>query len=84
MPNPQHLKIGDIVYNEYHHVGKLVEINGYDEAGVDVYDFGIEDDTDWCALSKCRKATPVEIAKAKAIGLQCQLNIKNKNNSSCA
>lgn len=55
------LKIGDIVTNEYGNTGKLIEINSVDEAIVEVYNYGIKHDIDYCSYKLCRLATEKEI-----------------------
>lgn len=58
------MKLGDVVTNEYGHTGILKEINYPDEAKVEVFNYGIKDDYDWCSLRKCRLATNEEKIKA--------------------
>ena len=57
------IEIGNIVVNEYNHIGKLTAINGYDEAEIEVLNYGIKNDTDYCSYKKCRLATEEEILK---------------------
>jgi hypothetical protein len=55
------LKVNDCVINEYGHVGLLVEINYPNEAVVDVLNYNLIDDLDYCDIRKCRLATKEEI-----------------------
>lgn len=47
------MKVGDTVINEYGNLGTITEING-NEAVVMVYNYGIENDYDYCDIRKCR------------------------------
>jgi len=58
------VKVNDIVMTEYGHVGKVIEINFPDEAVVDIFDFGIQNDTEYCSRKACRLATLDEQIKA--------------------
>lgn len=57
------LKIGNIVTNEYNNTGKLKAINN-NEAVVEVFNYGIQEDEDYCDIRKCRLATEAEIHKS--------------------
>ena len=68
------VNIGDIVFNEYNHVGKLSKIHPWGEAEVDVIDFGLENDIDYCDISNLRKATDEEIGKALLDSIKNTIN----------
>ena len=55
------LTIGDIVTNEYGNTGKLIEINPVDEAVVEVYNYAIKHDIEYCSYKLCKLATEEEI-----------------------
>jgi len=57
------LKIGDIVINEYNSTGKLVDII-FEEASVEVWDYGLKNDIEYCNIKLCRLATEEEILEA--------------------
>jgi hypothetical protein len=57
------LKIGDIVINEYNNTGKLVNIE-FEEASVEVWNYGLKNDTEYCDIKLCRLATEEEILEA--------------------
>ena len=70
------VNIGDIVFNEYNHVGKLNKIHPWGEAEVDVINYGEEHDTDYCNISNLRKATDEEIGDALLDSIKNTINNK--------
>lgn len=57
------MKLGDIIINEYGHVGAILYMVG-NEIEMSVFNYNIEDDTDWCSVSGSRLATEDEILDA--------------------
>lgn len=54
------ISVGDVVVNEYGHLGAVVALLAPDEAKVAVVNYGLKDDFDYCAASKCRIATEMD------------------------
>lgn len=57
------ITVGSTAFNEYGHTGKVVAING-NEVEMNVWNFGLEGDFEYCDLNKCRPATADEILDA--------------------
>ena len=57
------MKVGDIITNEYSNTGKIIEING-NEAIVEVFNYGIKNDIDYCDIKLCRPANELELLQA--------------------
>lgn len=65
------MNVGNLVRTEYGHLGQLMEING-NEAVVDVWNYGIERDTEYSDIRKCEvvESDEDEIAKYNTTDLK--------------
>lgn len=77
------MNVGNLVITEYGHLGELSAINGDTEAVVDVWDFGIENDTEYCDLRLCSlfEENKDEISKFNTIELKREKAVSVRVNS---